>query len=90
MTNTQPRPGLPPAPADPHDSIDFRVLTDGDVCDTKGCPAVAYVRVHIHKRTELDGTLHWCAHHWRQHADTIRQMALNGEASIIDETSRLS
>lgn len=92
MTGAYPVP-LPAPPTDPYNPEDFRILTDGDTCDQRGCPAVAYVRVHMYQngdRDTLAGTLHWCAHHWHDVAPTIWTMALNGLCSIIDESNRVS
>lgn len=82
---------LPAPPVEPYDTTDLRILTDGDTCDAH-CPAIAYVRVYMYRagdKEELAGTLHFCAHHWHEVAATIWAMSLNGECSIIDETSRL-
>ena len=88
MTDVQPKP-LPPAPRDPYDNVDIRVLTDGDTCDDRGWPAIATVRAYIYHNGDKDnlaGILHWCSHHWRTHADTIWQMTLDGKAGLIDES----
>jgi hypothetical protein len=55
-------------------------LTALDRCDR--CGAQAYVRVELAR----GGELLFCAHHAREHADKLQQVA----ASIQDETGRLS
>ncbi len=55
-------------------------LTTADRCDR--CGAQAYVRV----RLVAGGELMFCAHHGREHADRLQEVA----AEIQDETSRLS
>lgn len=55
-------------------------LTTADRCDR--CGAQAYVRV----RLVVGGELMFCAHHGREHADRLQEVA----AEIQDETSRLS
>jgi hypothetical protein len=54
-------------------------LTALDRCDR--CGAQAYVRVELSR----GGELLFCAHHAREHADKLQQVA----ASIQDETGRL-
>ncbi len=54
-------------------------LTAADRCDR--CGAQAYVRVVLNS----GGELLFCAHHMRQHDDSIRKIA----SEIQDETSRL-
>ena len=53
-------------------------LTAQDRCDR--CGAQAYIRAVL-----SGGELFFCAHHWRRHADAIRQSAME----IHDETERL-
>ncbi|HET7326125.1 MAG TPA: hypothetical protein VFJ14_02450 [Nocardioidaceae bacterium] len=55
-------------------------LTALDRCDR--CGAQAYVRVELNG----GGELLFCAHHGREHADKIRNVA----ASIQDETEKLT
>jgi hypothetical protein len=55
-------------------------LTALDRCDR--CGAQAYVRVELAR----GGELLFCAHHAREHAEKLQQVA----ASIQDETGRLS
>ncbi len=55
-------------------------LTALDRCDR--CGAQAYVRVEL----TSGGELLFCAHHAREHADKLQQIA----ATIQDETGRLS
>jgi hypothetical protein len=55
-------------------------LTALDRCDR--CGAQAYVRVELSR----GGELLFCAHHAREHAEKLQQIA----ASIQDETGRLS
>ena len=54
-------------------------LTAADRCDR--CGAQAYVRVIL----DGGGELLFCAHHGREHADALRQVA----SDIQDETGRL-
>ncbi|TQN32295.1 hypothetical protein FHX37_2245 [Haloactinospora alba] len=54
-------------------------LTAADRCDR--CGAQAYVRVVLNS----GGELLFCAHHMREHDDSIRKIA----AEIQDETNRL-
>jgi len=54
-------------------------LTALDRCDR--CGAQAYVRVEL----AAGGELLFCAHHAREHADKLQQVA----AAIQDETGRL-
>ncbi|QBI55269.1 DUF7455 domain-containing protein [Streptomonospora litoralis] len=54
-------------------------LTAADRCDR--CGAQAYVRVVLNS----GGELLFCAHHMREHDDSIRKIA----SEIQDETSRL-
>lgn len=54
-------------------------LTALDRCDR--CGAQAYVRVEL----AVGGELLFCAHHAREHADKLQQVA----AAIQDETGRL-
>lgn len=55
-------------------------FTAQDRCDR--CGAQAYVRVELLS----GGELLFCAHHAREHADKLQQVA----ASIHDDTERLS
>jgi len=55
-------------------------LTAADRCDR--CGAQAYMRVEL----STGGELLFCAHHGRQHADRLKQVALN----IHDESERLN
>ena len=55
-------------------------LTDGDRCDR--CAAQAYLRVTLNG----GGELLFCAHHGREHADRLREVA----TAIHDETGRLA
>jgi hypothetical protein len=59
--------------------IDDAALTAADRCDR--CGAQAYVRVTMPGGSQLL----FCAHHGKEHADKLRQVALN----IHDETSRI-
>ena len=54
-------------------------LTAADRCDR--CGAQAYVRVTL----EAGGELLFCAHHGREHASKLREVA----SDIQDETGRL-
>jgi len=54
-------------------------LTASDRCDR--CGAQAYVRVVL----VAGGDLLFCAHHYAEHADSLRPTA----AEIVDETHRL-
>ncbi len=54
-------------------------LTAQDRCDA--CGAQAYVRVRLES-----GSLLFCAHHARRHADRLAEIALD----VHDETSRLA
>nr|WP_156002960.1 hypothetical protein [Streptomonospora sp. PA3] len=54
-------------------------MTAADRCDR--CGAQAYVRVVLNS----GGELLFCAHHMREHDDSIRKIA----SEIQDETSRL-
>ncbi|AAZ56168.1 hypothetical protein JCM3263A_00850 [Thermobifida fusca] len=56
-----------------------RPLTASDRCDR--CGAQAYVRVVLNS----GGELLFCAHHMRQHGESIRKVAME----IHDETDRL-
>jgi hypothetical protein len=56
-----------------------RPLTAGDRCDR--CGAQAYVRVVLNS----GGELLFCAHHMRQHGESVRKVAVE----IHDETDRL-
>jgi len=60
--------------------IDDAALTAADRCDR--CGAQAYVRVTMPGGSQLL----FCAHHGKEHADKLKQVALN----IHDETSRIS
>ncbi|GAB3925920.1 hypothetical protein GCM10011575_06770 [Microlunatus endophyticus] len=60
--------------------IDDAALTAADRCDR--CGAQAYVRVTMPGGSQLL----FCAHHGKEHADKLRQVALN----IHDETSKIS
>lgn len=59
--------------------IDDAALTAADRCDR--CGAQAYVRVTMPGGSQLL----FCAHHGKEHADKLKQVALN----IHDETSRI-
>lgn len=78
---------LKPAPTNtPDDVVDFRILTDGDLCDTRKCGATAYVRVHIlDDSRERVGTLHFCAHHFRDHELAIWEREIQRRATVLDE-----
>lgn len=54
-------------------------LTALDRCDRDG--AQAYVRVTLEGGTELL----FCAHHWREHKDKLREIAVH----VQDETGSL-
>lgn len=60
--------------------IDDAALTAADRCDR--CGAQAYVRVTLPGGSQLL----FCAHHGKEHADKLKQVALN----IHDETSKIS
>ena len=60
-------------------TIDETSLTAADRCDR--CGAQAYVRVTL----PSGGELLFCAHHSKEHADKLKQVALR----ITDETSRI-
>jgi hypothetical protein len=60
--------------------IDDAALTAADRCDR--CGAQAYVRVTMPGGSQLL----FCAHHGKEHADKLKQVALK----IHDETSRIS
>jgi len=55
-------------------------LTAADRCDR--CGAQAYLLV----RLPSGGELYFCAHHGREHEDTLRESG----ADIVDESSRLA
>jgi hypothetical protein len=59
--------------------IDDAALTAADRCDR--CGAQAYVRVTLPGGSELL----FCAHHGKEHADKLKQVALK----IQDETSKI-
>ena len=59
--------------------IDDAALTAADRCDR--CGAQAYLRVTLSGGSELL----FCAHHGKEHADKLKQVALK----IRDETNRL-
>ncbi|MDN5726199.1 MAG: hypothetical protein L0G99_09770 [Propionibacteriales bacterium] len=59
--------------------VEDATLTAADRCDR--CGAQAYVRV-----TLPAGELLFCAHHGKEHADKLKQVALE----IHDESARLS
>lgn len=59
--------------------IEGAALNAADRCDR--CGAQAYVRVTL----STGGELLFCAHHGKQHADKLKQVALE----IHDETARL-
>ena len=59
--------------------IEGAELTAADRCDR--CGAQAYVRVTLNSGFELL----FCAHHGKEHADKLRQVAL----TIHDETERI-
>lgn len=60
--------------------IESAALTAADRCDR--CGAQAYVRVIMASGYELL----FCAHHGKEHADKLKQVALR----IHDETQRIS
>lgn len=60
--------------------IDDAALTAADRCDR--CGAQAYVRVTLPGGSQLL----FCAHHGKEHADKLKQVALN----IHDETAKIS
>jgi hypothetical protein len=60
--------------------VDDAALTAADRCDR--CGAQAYVRVTLPGGSELL----FCAHHGKEHADKLKQVALK----IQDETSKIS
>lgn len=59
--------------------IDDAALTAADRCDR--CGAQAYVRVTLPGGSQLL----FCAHHGKEHADKLKQVALK----IQDETSKI-
>ncbi|MFX4270900.1 DUF7455 domain-containing protein [Propionibacteriaceae bacterium Y1685] len=59
--------------------VEDATLTAADRCDR--CGAQAYVRV-----TLPSGELLFCAHHGKEHADKLKQVALE----IHDESARLN
>jgi hypothetical protein len=61
-------------------TIEGATLSAADRCDR--CGAQAYVRVTLASGFELL----FCAHHSKEHADKLRQVALK----IQDETQRIS
>lgn len=61
-------------------TIEDAALTAADRCDR--CGAQAYVRVTL----QGGGELLFCAHHSKEHADRLKQVALK----IQDESSRIS
>ncbi len=54
-------------------------LTALDRCDR--CSAQAYVRAVMGS-----GELLFCAHHWREHGDAVRDAATH----VVDETAKLA
>ncbi len=60
--------------------IEGSALSAADRCDR--CGAQAYVRVTLASGFDLL----FCAHHSKEHADKLRQVALN----IHDETARIA
>lgn len=60
--------------------VDDAALTAADRCDR--CGAQAYVRVTLPGGSELL----FCAHHGKEHADKLKQVALK----IQDESSKIS
>lgn len=60
--------------------IDDAALTAADRCDR--CGAQAYVRVTMPGGSQLL----FCAHHGKEHADKLKQVALK----IHDESSKIS
>ncbi len=60
--------------------IDDAALTAADRCDR--CGAQAYVRVTLPGGSQLL----FCAHHGKEHADKLKQVALK----IHDETAKIS
>lgn len=61
-------------------TVEDAALTAADRCDR--CGAQAYVRVTL----QTGGELLFCAHHSKEHADRLKQVALK----IQDESSRIS
>jgi hypothetical protein len=57
------------------------ILTSADRCEHPRCGAQAYVRALIG-----DTKLHFCAHHYAEHADALFDIG----AQIIDERERLT
>ena len=57
-----------------------QTLTAVDRCDR--CGAQAYVRATLEAGTELL----FCAHHWVEHGDKVREIAKN----VHDETAKLT
>lgn len=55
-------------------------LSAADRCDR--CGAQAYLRVEL----QSGGELLFCAHHAREHADKLREVAV----TVVDETHKLS
>ncbi|WP_248582035.1 hypothetical protein [Nocardioides sp. InS609-2] len=55
-------------------------LSAADRCDR--CGAQAYLRVEL----QSGGELLFCAHHAREHADALREVAV----TVVDETHKLS
>lgn len=91
MTGAPSKP-LPPAPEDPYEPGEYRILTDGDTCDKRHCDATAYVRVYMYRNGDKDtlaGLLHWCSHHWHEVAGDFLTLAITGHCGIIDETTWL-
>jgi hypothetical protein len=80
---------LPPAPPAPDDHVaGLRLLTHGETCDTRGCPALAFSRVVILRDGEKVGAeLHFCGHHFRENELVLLLMKSAGTASYLDETT---
>lgn len=82
------------APRGPDDDMKTVRLISGEVCDQRGCPAIAYVRVTAHKPpTEPDkygerigAPLHFCVHHAREHELALLLLRSTKAAAIIDES----
>ena len=57
------------------------VLTKSDRCDSKGCPAQAWVLVQF-----VTGSLYFCSHHFNEHETGLFDTAVD----IIDERHRIN
>jgi hypothetical protein len=62
--------------SDTVEGVDEQSLTTEDRCDR--CGSQAYVRATLEAGTELL----FCGHHWREHGDKVRTLAV----TIHDET----